>query len=196
MGLMNALYMGDKGGRAAAVNARALKSAGVRKSTSASEMDVLESKIYAPMGKPDKGVGPRDVIHRVQDAMAPVDYIMIQTDERIKEALAIVMDAKEMFAKVSVKEGDYHELAKWLDARAMVLAAELYYRTSLLRKESRAFQWREDYPNRDDANWLKWIIVKKHGDDMDIYTEDIPFDKYDYQPDGTVKRALRRVVEA
>lgn len=191
MGLMNALYMGDKGGRTAALNARAIKAVGAKNDVSDTQMDELEAKTYLPMGKPDVGIGPRDVIHRVQDAMGPVDYVMIQTEERIKEALAIVQEAKEMFPKISVKEGDWHELAKWLDARAMVLSAELYYRTSLMRTESRAFQWREDCPVRDDANWLKWIVVQKKGDEMTFRTEDVPFGSYDYQPDGTVQRAER-----
>lgn len=38
---------------------------------------------------------------------------------------------------------------------------------TLLRKESRpAIFYREDYAQRDDANWLKWILIRKTGDDI------------------------------
>ena len=106
MGIMNALYMGDRGGRAAAIHSRALNAVNADNSISEEKLNELESKTYVSMTKPDVGIGPRDVIRRVQDAMAPVDYIMIQSEKRIKEALTIVLDAKDMFTKVSVKEGE------------------------------------------------------------------------------------------
>ena len=190
-GLMNALFMGEKGGRSAAINARAMKAVCAAIEFTDVQIDEVEQNTYLPMRRTENGVDPREVIHRVQDAVAPVDYLMIQTEKRILEALAIVADAKEMLAMVSLKDGEWHELAKWLDARSMIVAAELYYRTSLVRKETRGFHWREDYPERDDENWLKWVVVKKQGSDMYIFTEEIPFDKYDYQVDGSVTRAER-----
>ena len=50
---------------------------------------------------------------------------------------------------------DMHEAMKCLEAEAMVLSAELHYRTSDMRKESRGWFLREDYPNMDNLDWLK-----------------------------------------
>ena len=44
-----------------------------------------------------------------------------------------------------------------------------------MRKESRGWFFREDYPLRDDQNWLKWIIAQKdRKGEMALRTEDIP----------------------
>ena len=36
--------------------------------------------------------------------------------------------------------------------------------------------FREDYPDRDDENWLKWVLFRKEGEDMKIWTEPVPVD--------------------
>ena len=43
----------------------------------------------------------------------------------------------------------------------MVETARLMLEASLLRRESRMSHLREDYPDRDDETWLKWILIEK-----------------------------------
>jgi succinate dehydrogenase / fumarate reductase flavoprotein subunit len=73
-------------------------------------------------------------------------------------------------------------LARCVDAESMALEAEMFYRASLARTESRGFHLREDFPDRDDANWLKWLIVRKAGDEMVLRTDDVPLATYPYRP--------------
>ncbi|MCX8033647.1 MAG: FAD-dependent oxidoreductase [Thermoleophilia bacterium] len=180
-GLMNALFLGSKGGPGAAVHARAIASCRPASDIDPAEVEKVRVAVFAPLKK-EGGLSGREVIHKVQEAMAPVDYVMVKSEERMKEALGLVAEAREMLEHMCAK--DPHELSKCLDAQAMVLGAELFFRASLERKESRGFHLREDYPNRDDANWLKWIIIEKDGDGMRITTEPIPFDQYDYRPES------------
>jgi succinate dehydrogenase/fumarate reductase flavoprotein subunit len=67
----------------------------------------------------------------------------------------------------------------------MVLEAEVFYRASLERTESRGFHLREDFPKQDDEHWLKWVIVKKDGDGMAVRTDAIPIERYPYKPAKT-----------
>jgi succinate dehydrogenase/fumarate reductase flavoprotein subunit len=56
----------------------------------------------------------------------------------------------------------------------MVPCAELGYKAALMRKESRGTHVREDYPERDHQNWLKWVLIKKDGREMSLRTEPVP----------------------
>jgi hypothetical protein len=41
---------------------------------------------------------------------------------------------------------------------------------------------REDFPEIDNKNWLKWIIIQDKNGQMDISTEDIPIARYPIKP--------------
>lgn len=45
----------------------------------------------------------------------------------------------------------------------MMLNAEMRLRASLFRTESRGMHYRENYPERDDPNWLAWVMLKEEG---------------------------------
>jgi len=47
-----------------------------------------------------------------------------------------------------------------------------------MREESRGSHQREDYPNRDDDNWLKWIIIEEDKGEDKLFTEAVPFERY------------------
>jgi succinate dehydrogenase/fumarate reductase flavoprotein subunit len=102
------------------------------------------------------------------------------SEHRIKIAMRMVEEAKEM-AK-TLKADDFHGLLSCHEAEAMVLSAELHYNASLLRKESRGWFLREDYPQMDNKNWLKWITVKNENGKMVFGTEDVPIKKWPIQP--------------
>ena len=79
---------------------------------------------------------------------------------------------------------DYHDLAKAHACRAMVLCAEMFYRGSIERKESRGWHIREDYPKMDNKNMLKWItFVQGKNGEMVMGADPIPMAPYKYQPD-------------
>jgi succinate dehydrogenase / fumarate reductase flavoprotein subunit len=180
MGIMNAVFMGSKGGPAATVHAKALKRAGSRPRVDQDEVRALKEKLFAPLHRA-AGITPKEFIPKVQDAVGPVDYSVIKTESRMNEALTKVLDAQKDLPQL--KATDLHELARCLDAESMALEAEMFYRASMARTESRGFHLREDYPDRDDANWLKWIIVRKAGDEMMLRTDDIPIGSYPYKPE-------------
>ena len=126
------------------------------------------------------GVPAMELVRAVQDAVNPVGYSIYKSEERMSEALQMVLDVKERLPQVTAT--DPHYLVAAHDARNMALSAELFYRTALTRKESRGWFIREDYPERDDAEWLKWVNAEPHGDGMRIWTEDVPVADYPFQP--------------
>ncbi len=76
---------------------------------------------------------------------------------------------------------DLHQMAKLKGVQSMTLIAELVIRASLMRTESRASHYREDYPERDDKKWLKWIIIKQKEGEPDYRFEPVPLADYKHQ---------------
>lgn len=178
-GLMHAIFSGVKGGSAAAIYAKALKVTGVKPEINYSQVKELKEKIFEPLNL-EKGIPPTEIIYRVQEVIYPLDYSIIKREDRLKEALEKTLAIYEELDRIKAK--DYHELTKCIFAKSMVTCAEMFYRASLMRRESRGFHYREDYPERDDKNWLKWIIIKKEDERMRLYTEPVPIEKYPYKP--------------
>ena len=139
----------------------------------------LKDEIFAPLGR-DRGLSPMDLVRAVQAAIAPVGYSLYKRKERLEEALQLVLEARGRIPELAAD--DPHHLAAANEARAMVLCAEMFYRSSLAREESRGWHLREDFPERDDTAWLKWILVQDKGGEMSISTEDVPIHNYPFQP--------------
>lgn len=72
---------------------------------------------------------------------------------------------------------DPHEVGRALEVHSIVDCAELMARASLFRKESRwgFYHYFLDYPDRDDQNWLKRVIVRKGSTgECELYTKELP----------------------
>ena len=52
------------------------------------------------------------------------------------------------------------------------------YKASEMRKESRGWFLREDYPETDNEHWHKWIVVQQVDGRMTLSTEDIPPERF------------------
>mgnify|MGYP002226214226 FL=1 len=92
--------------------------------------------------------------------------------EYAKEAIAPRLAAK-----------DPRDLAKLYEAKSMLQAAELFVRSSLMRTETRAGHYREDYPDRNNEEWLGWIYAKKGADGAPmLHKVPVPLERYRIKP--------------
>lgn len=64
-----------------------------------------------------------------------------------------------------------------LDLRNLLLAAELIARSALQRQESRGAHHRDDFPEANDANWLKNIYVAHTAQEVKLWTEPVKLAK-------------------
>jgi succinate dehydrogenase flavoprotein subunit len=174
-GLTGAIWTGIRGGESAVEYATA---------ASPAEPDPLQAEAskyetFGPIQR-SSGTSPLEVTREIHKAYHPVGYCLWRSQERMEEALGMVLEAKKLVPRLAAS--DWHHLAAANEARSMILTAETLYRTALVRKESRGFHVREDYPERDDENWLKWISVKDNNGEPEIALEDIPIEKYGLKP--------------
>lgn len=70
------------------------------------------------------------------------------------------------------------ELVIAIEVENLALTGEMIARAALTRKESRGQHQRRDYPKKNNKEWLKWIIIKKADEKMNLQTNPIPYDKY------------------
>ncbi len=175
-GLMNAVWSARKGALAAAEYAHGLEGFPGLDHAYAAE---LKERMFAPASR-ERGLEAMEVVREVQGALVPVKYSNWKSEERMREALGMVLRVKERLPEL--KAADPHDLARCNEAASMVLCAEMFYRASLERKESRGWFVREDYPETDNAYWLKWIVLREEDGEMAVSTEDIPIARYPFKP--------------
>ena len=143
------------------------------------QVEACAERAYAPMRR-ENGIKAEDVVRLVQKAVGPMEQSVYMSAQRIETALQYVEKAKEQLGMLQAD--DFHELLNCHEAEAAVLSAEMQFLAAQMRKESRGWFLREDYPETDNENWLKWIIVKRQGDKMTLSTEDVPWEKWQVKP--------------
>jgi succinate dehydrogenase / fumarate reductase flavoprotein subunit len=174
-GVMNTLFTSLRGGPSAARFA----SKGASPEVDSMEVKRFKEDIFAPMRR-DKGFLPADAIYAIQDVVCKVKYNLRRSKDRLEEALSKIEEVNQRLHELCAKGG--HDLGKCHEAKSMALCAEMTFRAALMRTESRGSHFREDYPERDDKNWLTWIIVKQEAGKMVISTEPVPIDNYKIKP--------------
>jgi len=143
-----------------------------------SEAKRVIDRALAPMSR-QGDIDAAEVTYHVHDAVVPMKYNRQREAGRMKEALGIIKEAREKLARVGA--GDFHDLARYHAAESMAMAAELTFRAALMREESRAGHFREDFPNRDDKNWFKWITIERKRGAAALATLPVPLNKYRWQ---------------
>lgn len=138
-----------------------------------------------PLSRSD-GVLPSHVILLIEEVVTPYEAAVIKSETSLKKALETVEWIRDSQLPLLFAY-DPHYLMLANEAQSMVLNAEMWLRSCLVRKESRGTLMRTDYPYIDNDNWLKWVALRNEGGRMKIWTEDLPVDKYKIKP-STGKR--------
>jgi len=132
--------------------------------------------VYAPLER--RGIDPEEILVALQGAFFPV--LLLKNEAKLKEALRKVESIRdELLPQAGAK--DFHQVAKLKGVQSMTLVAELVLRASLMRTETRASHYREDYPNRNDRNWLKWIMITQKDGQVNLRLEPLPLDRYKHK---------------
>ena len=108
----------------------------------------------------------------LQKIMFRYDVSMLKTEDRLTRALNDVTTIKNRMK--NAKAPHTHEFVRLNETDCMIDTAEMILRASLARKETRLSHIREDFPDRDDVNWLKWVLINKGGSGPVISIEPIP----------------------
>jgi len=142
-------------------------------SVSADEISRIQEDIMAPRNR-EKGYDPRWVQNVLLTTMAPYYILKMKHKKRLEGALENVTFMRDHLAP-KVMASNPHELRLCHEVHNMVQNAEMKLRASLLREESRGSHWREDFPYRDDKNWLAWTTCQKDSEgNMEVSKVPVP----------------------
>lgn len=104
------------------------------------------------------------------------DYVGVRrTEKGLKLALATLTALAQR--ERTLKADDLHGLMRVHESKNIRLNAEMMAAASLARKETRtgSAHWRLDYPQTDDENWRKFMIVERGADGPSVRT--LPTDR-------------------
>jgi succinate dehydrogenase/fumarate reductase flavoprotein subunit len=99
------------------------------------------------------------ILRELQAVMFRYDVSVWKRADRLEAALERVGELRDEARALAAPH--VHELVRLRETDAMLSAAELILRASLMRTESRLSHFREDHDYRDDEHWLAWIDVRE-----------------------------------
>ncbi|MGK4596708.1 succinate dehydrogenase flavoprotein subunit [Amycolatopsis sp. w19] len=117
----------------------------------------------------------RTELQRTMDSHASV----YRTEDTLKQALTDVQALKERYSRITVSDKGKRyntDVLEAVELGFLLELAEVLVVGALARKESRGGHAREDYPNRDDTNFMRHTMAYKEGDGL---TADV---RLDYKP--------------
>ena len=91
---------------------------------------------------------------------------IVRNPDDLEKALTQIEDFKSGSRNCRIETPK--DLMHNLGLQNMLLLSEMVCRSALLRTESRGSHWRPDFPQEDNANWLKNIVVRKEKNEMMI----------------------------
>ncbi|MFB7245268.1 succinate dehydrogenase flavoprotein subunit [Streptomyces populi] len=120
-----------------------------------------------------------EIRRELQECM-DANVMVFRTEQTIKTAVEKIAELRERYKNVSVQDKGKRfntDLLEAIELGNLLDLAEVMAVSALARKESRGGHYREDYPNRDDVNFMRHTMAYREvGEDG---TESI---RLDYKP--------------
>jgi succinate dehydrogenase / fumarate reductase flavoprotein subunit len=130
---------------------------------------------------------PAAKLRKAMQEVMMMNVGVFRTDQLLSEALEKVRELKKQFDNVFVgdrgKRFNTDLLETW-ELKNMLDLAEATTLSALNRTESRGGHARDDYPQRDDAHWLKHTFIWQDGDNYRFGYKPVTIGRY--QPQARV----------
>lgn len=133
-----------------------------------------------------RGESPYKLEEQIKD-IAYENLGIVRKGNGLKKALSHYSDIR-LHALQTAKVTNIQELVKTIEVHNLALTGEMVAGSALMRTESRGQHRREDFPERNDIDWLKWIVISKGNKAMKLDIRDVPIQKYKVKPPALVNK--------
>jgi succinate dehydrogenase / fumarate reductase flavoprotein subunit len=120
----------------------------------------------------------------LQETMT-MDCSVFRTGPGLAEALATVRRLQERYAEVAIQNRGTRfntDLLEALELEALLTLAETMAASALAREESRGAHSREDFPERNDRDWLQHTLVQAAENGPRIFYKPVSITRFQPQP--------------
>jgi len=105
-----------------------------------------------------------------------------RTEQQLLQMTSILQDLRQRYQRLRLQDTGRQfntELVEALELENLLDVAEAITYSALNRRESRGAHAREDYPKRDDQNWLKHTLIRKReGAEPEIFYKPVRITRY------------------
>jgi succinate dehydrogenase / fumarate reductase flavoprotein subunit len=119
----------------------------------------------------------RLALQETMDANASV----YRTEQTLKQAQADIAALKERYGRATIQDKGQRyntDLLEGIELGFLLDLAEVLVACAQARQESRGGHFREDYPNRDDANFMRHSMAYKEGDEIRLDYKPVTVTRY------------------
>ena len=125
-----------------------------------------------------------DIRRELQQAM--MDNVgVFRVEQQMQAAIAKVHQLRERYQRVSLQDKGARfntELLEAIELGYLLDLAELTAASALARQESRGAHSREDYPERDDENWLKHTLAYRTETGVELKYKPVSITRFQPKP--------------
>jgi len=121
---------------------------------------------------------------QMQDAMTEYCSVYRQKDG-LSNTITVIKSIMDRYEEVSIDNRGLRfntELLEALELESLLGLAEAILLSAMAREESRGAHSREDFPLRDDQNWLKHTLIQKTEDGSRLFYKPVTITKFEPKP--------------
>ena len=121
---------------------------------------------------------------QMQEAMTTYCSVYRQKDG-LSKAITVIQSIMDRYEEVAIDNHGLRfntELLEAIELDSLLGLAEAILLSALAREESRGAHSREDFPLRDDQNWLKHTLTQKNEDGSRLFYKPVSITKFEPKP--------------
>ena len=176
--LLDIVVFGRRGGAAMADFVSATDQAPVPKDAADDTRREIER-----LGQAAVGENVADIRETLQAEMTDKASVF-RTDQSLRQLQAVIGELRARYAKASIQDTGNtfnYDLTEAIELGYLIDLAETLVVGALARTESRGAHFRDDYPTRDDDNWMKHTVARR-ADDGTVVLDYKPVTGGKYEP--------------